>query len=131
MNSIETTDRLGRPMHILKTNSVPDIWVGEYTDIVWNGGWMSIYKENKDAQFLRHEGPQPGQIFKHYKGGLYTVLLRSVHEETNEQLVTYQSNLKGFVWTRSLEDFNAVVENQGHWVIRFKRMINDLDLKEV
>lgn len=77
-----------------------------------------------EAQELCQGGPQRGQIYRHYKGGLYTVLARAVKEDTLEQLVVYQSNRKGGVWVRSLENFTEKVEvDPGHWRHRFAREV--------
>ncbi len=57
------------------------------------------------AQMLRAEGPQPGQRWRHYKGGEYRVVLRSVRESDLTQLVSYESIDHGEVWTRTLFGF--------------------------
>ena len=40
---METFDREGRPIYLLKTNSNPDAWSGCYSDILWGGGWFVVY----------------------------------------------------------------------------------------
>lgn len=55
-------------------------------------------------------GPRPGEVYRHYKGGLYTVMARAIHEETLEPLVIYQSNAKGSVWARTLGVFAGLAE---------------------
>lgn len=47
------------------------------------------------------EHPRPG-VYRHYKGGLYTVLCVGRHSETEEWLVTYRSNALGSYWVRPL-----------------------------
>ena len=70
---------------------------------------MADPDKGPEAQALLVTGPQPGQYYRHYKGAVYFVLCRSVKEDTLEQLVTYQSVCKGFVWTRTLDNWNALV----------------------
>lgn len=50
--------------------------------------------------------PEPGKIYKHYKGGLYEFLFLSVHTETNEILVIYKSILFGTNYARPLTEWN-------------------------
>ncbi|MFT9207023.1 DUF1653 domain-containing protein [Acetobacter orientalis] len=47
------------------------------------------------------EHPRPG-LYRHYKGGLYTVLCVGRHSETEEWLVTYKSEALGSYWVRPL-----------------------------
>lgn len=54
-------------------------------------------------------GPQVGEIYRHYKGGLYVIVARSIKEDTLEPLVTYRSNAKGTFWTRTLANFTEEV----------------------
>lgn len=53
----------------------------------------------------------PGQIYRHYKGGLYVIVSVSIDEGTLEPLVTYRSNKKGTCWTRTLDNFTEKVCN--------------------
>jgi hypothetical protein len=53
-------------------------------------------------------GIRPGQIYRHYKGGLYTIREVAVKEDTLEILVIYQSNARGSVWARTLANFVEV-----------------------
>lgn len=54
--------------------------------------------------------PEPGKIYKHYKGGLYEFLFLSVHTETNEILVIYKSILFGTNYARPLTEWNKKTE---------------------
>ncbi|MDG6094068.1 DUF1653 domain-containing protein [Acetobacter sp. AN02] len=45
--------------------------------------------------------PSPG-LYRHYKGGFYTLISVVRHSETEEPLVTYRSEEKGTLWARPL-----------------------------
>ncbi len=75
---------------------------------------MLSESELKDlAQEQAAGGPQPGEVYRHYKGGLYVVIARSIKEDTLEPLVTYRSNLKGTFWTRTVANFTERVPAGG------------------
>lgn len=70
------------------------------------------------AQRLTRQGPKPGEICRHWKGGLYTVMARAIKEDALEPLVIYQSNKYGYMWARTVENFTEEVEPG---VTRFRR----------
>lgn len=76
--------------------------------------------DDKDiAQMKINEiGPTPGAKFRHYKGGEYEVLANALEEATLQHLVVYRSP-KGTVWTRPIDDWNAMVEFEGKTMKRF------------
>jgi hypothetical protein len=83
--------------------------------------------DQKDmAQKLATGGPQPGEIYRHYKGDLYVIICRSIKEDTLEQLVTYRSNAKSTYWTRTVENFTETVsyaaDNPSGPCPRFRRV---------
>jgi hypothetical protein len=49
-------------------------------------------------------------VWRHYKGGIYTLVACSLNESTLEPMVTYRSNRKGTYWTRTLNNFVEQVE---------------------
>lgn len=57
-------------------------------------------------------GIRPGAIYRHYKGGLYTVVCASLKEDTLEPMITYRSNEKGACWTRTADNFLDLVFTQ-------------------
>lgn len=69
------------------------------------------------AQELLTTGPQPGQVYEHYKGDRYEVVCRSVKEDTLEQLVSYRSLKYGYVWTRTLENWQEAVNGRPRFVL--------------
>lgn len=51
----------------------------------------------------------PGQVYRHYKGGLYVIVAVSIKEDTLEPMVTYRSNKRGTCWARTLANFSDKV----------------------
>lgn len=61
--------------------------------------------------------PEPGRLYKHYKGGIYEFLFLAEHTETGETLVVYKSVLFGTNYSRPLNEWNRETEDGG---IRFQ-----------
>lgn len=76
--------------------------------------------DDKDLAQARIEknGPVPGARFRHYKGGEYVVVANALEEATLHHLVVYRTP-KGTVWTRPIDDWNAIVEVDGTMLRRF------------
>jgi hypothetical protein len=74
------------------------------------------------AQKQATGGPQPGEVYRHYKGGIYSIVARAIKEDTLEPLVIYHSNLKQTNWARTLENFTEAVEVDGKPCPRFARL---------
>ncbi len=53
--------------------------------------------------------PRAG-LYRHYKGGLYTLICVGRHSETEEWLVTYRSEAGGDYWVRPLAMWNELVD---------------------
>ncbi len=70
---------------------------------------------------LSMTGLAPGMIFRHYKGGLYSIVCVGIKEDTLEPMVAYRSNAKGTVWVRTLANFMETAKPEGRveWVPRF------------
>jgi len=60
-----------------------------------------------------------GQIWKHYKGKQYKMLVLGKHSETGEEMVAYQRQEDGHIYFRPLDLFFADVEWEGKTVPRF------------
>ena len=60
-------------------------------------------------------------IWQHYKGGVYNVLLLGRHSETDEEMVVYEDT-KGEIWIRPSKMFLENVEVDGVLVPRFKKL---------
>jgi len=61
--------------------------------------------------------PQPGRLYKHYKGGIYEFLFLAPHTETNEVLVIYKSVLFGSYYARPLTKWNEVIDGKKRFEI--------------
>jgi hypothetical protein len=61
--------------------------------------------------------------YKHYKGGVVTVLEIGTHTETGEEIVTYSDDKTGAVWCRPGDIFaDTVTLPDGSIVERFEIM---------
>jgi len=66
------------------------------------------------------EGPQPGETWQHFKGGLYQIITMVVDETTRSPMVVYTSPTG--VWTRSLMEFLGPVSKDGYEGPRFVKV---------
>ncbi len=68
---------------------------------------------------------QPGQMYKHYKGGLYKIVDCGIHTETKEEMVVYKSlntsdnSSSATLWIRPRNMFEESVDLNGRAVGRF------------
>lgn len=74
------------------------------------------------AQSQTTGGPQPGEVYRHYRGGIYSIVARALREDTLEPIVVYHSNLKGVNWERTVANFTETVEFDNQRVPRFERI---------
>ena len=65
--------------------------------------------------------PQPGRLYKHYKGGLYEFLFLAKNTETDEIMIVYKSVLFGTNYVRPLSEWNRETEDGD---IRFRLFNN-------
>ena len=71
---------------------------------------MAKDKKKDDAQVALHQcRVLRDQVYRHYKGGLYVVIIVAIHEETMEPMVVYRSNARGTAWVRTLANFTEKV----------------------
>lgn len=78
--------------------------------------------KDRAQEELRVASLQPGDRYRHYKGGEYEVVSCVIKEDTLEPLVIYKSLAKGTLWARTLADWNAEVTVGGRRVKRFERL---------
>ena len=91
---------------------------------------FTIYSLFKPIELISHNTGKvmpavtyiaPG-VYQHYKGSCYLVLFTSMHTETEEEMVVYQS-LKDFrIWSRPLQMFIDEVEYEGIKQPRFNKI---------
>jgi len=54
--------------------------------------------------------------YRHFKGGVYTVLMEQVHNEATGEFMTVYQGLDGTIWARPSNEFHSYVDG----VRRFK-----------
>ena len=61
------------------------------------------------------------EVYKHFKGGLYTVLSAGTDVDTMKNKVVYQSLETNTIWIRDYDEFTGYKEVDGKQVKRFER----------
>ena len=73
--------------------------------------------------------PKPGNVFNHYKGGLYRVLTIARNTETDEDMVIYLDVLTpSKVWARPMDSWMKKASRDGETVERF-RLVPGVELE--
>ena len=62
---------------------------------------------------------KPWQIWKHYKGNDYKIIILGRHSETAEDMVVYEQMHSGKIYIRPMNLFFNDVEYEGETVPRF------------
>ncbi len=68
---------------------------------------------------ITHPKLKPGQLWRHYKGKHYRIIVLGKHSETDELLVAYKREEDGHVFFRPIELFFDEVEWEGKRVPHF------------
>jgi hypothetical protein len=87
---------------------------------------MSDDKDKAQAE-LAACGIRPGQVYRHYKGGLYTIVTLGIKEDTLEPMVAYHSNAKDTTWVRTLANFSEQIAHPYGYSKRIARFIRETD----
>lgn len=66
-----------------------------------------------------HRHVKEGTFIKHFKGGLYQVLLFTTCSKTHKQVIVYKSLDDDRLWTRPLEQFSERIVRDGYDGPRF------------
>ena len=75
---------------------------------------------------LPHDAPQSGEVYRHYKGDLYRIVLLAEHSNDDEWMVVYEAtyeNPDAPYFTRPLREWAEQVEWEGRKCRRFTRQI--------
>jgi len=63
-----------------------------------------------DPYVIMHPRIEPGQRWRHWKGGTYRIITTGYEEETGNAIVVYKSESRLTVWSRPLSDFYGMVK---------------------
>jgi hypothetical protein len=105
----ETIKEIAAVVTMLAGDNIPDkTMMGETT--------TPPVKQNNTGTY-----PMPGQVWKHYKGGMYEVIAMCNHTDTNESLVIYRSLSFGGFHARPYSEWHDEMKDGGFWLgKRFK-----------
>jgi len=83
---------------------------------------MSKTQSNAELSnmWLEYERPRDGDTYRHYKGGLYTIVATGFLEDTETPCIVYKSQKLGIIWVRTAKNFLETIEHDGVTVQRFK-----------
>lgn len=59
---------------------------------------------------MDEKGIKKGQVYRHFKGNIITVICIATHTETKESIVIYDHD--GDIWARPLEMFVSEVDHE-------------------
>lgn len=78
-------------------------------------------RNGAEAQmWMNRCGPHRGEVFQHFRGGLYVVLGKAIREGDLEEEVIYKSLQDGGVWTRPRRQWYENIESEEMKPMRFK-----------
>lgn len=78
-----------------------------------------------DKIILPENLPKPGEVYRHYKGDLYKVILIAEHNDPDELSVVYEAaydNPDFPYFSRLLKSWQEIVEWEGKKVERFTKI---------
>ena len=73
------------------------------------------------------------ELYKHYKGSTYRVLIIAKHHETDQELVIYhnvKADKAADFWVRPRNEFEEQVEIDGELLDRFKRVVDPSEVMD-
>ncbi len=66
--------------------------------------------EDKQLYLSRNSEPKRGDVYLHYKGGLYVVLGQALKEDDLTDMVIYQNLATGHLWCRPFSQWHDEVK---------------------
>ena len=97
----ETIKEIAAVVTMLAGDNIPDkTMTGKTTTTT------TTMKQNNTGTY-----PVPGQIWKHYKGGMYEIIAMCNHTDTNESLVIYRSLSFGGFYARPYSEWHDEIWN--------------------
>jgi hypothetical protein len=66
--------------------------------------------------------PMPGELVRHYKGGVYLILAEAIHTEQLVRLIIYRKVGEDQTWARPMDHFCGDVVTEGVSIERFIRL---------
>ena len=70
-------------------------------------------KSTEQFREIMESGPKPGSRWRHYKGGIYTIVCTAIDEETTSPRVVYKAE-DGIIWSRNgLAFFGTAITDNG------------------
>lgn len=64
----------------------------------------------------------PGDVYRHFKGGVYTIVCVAQHTENGDALVVYTSQQNGKTYARPASMFEGLVHKDGCFISRFEKV---------
>jgi hypothetical protein len=87
-------------------------------------GWIKSEEGRKRRdKFDQEYREMMGDLYRHFKGGVYEVVCESKHSETLEEMVVYRNTESGETWVRPKKMFCG---NRGN-VKRFTKIVESED----
>ncbi len=62
-------------------------------------------------------------LYRHFKGGYYTIIGLAKHSETQEELVVYRSCSGHGIWVRPIDMFLEKIVRDGNTIDRFSQVV--------
>lgn len=71
--------------------------------------------------------PLNGSLWRHYKGDVYKVVLKTIEsDEPHRVMVHYRSELHGYLWTHTLDEWNKLFQTGDLTTKRFTPVVEDI-----
>lgn len=78
---------------------------------------------------LTNIGPSIGSLWKHYKGGIYRVIMKAI--EANEPYrikIMYENKINGYIWEHSLDEWQKDITLEDGTIIKRFSLLENCEL---